>query len=480
METVSTYCSQCGHHLGTHLNLWTQIGKSYISPVIRSADDLDISPDGAVRQGEKGTIVDSWGQLLLRTPSLQIRSLDGRETVKPIIQRLLDLKNPSTDEVYHEDDSQDEDHDSGVSENSTYGQATNEIPDLSRVLADVSSQKEEIQRLDTAGCQIVASFNQALQRIDVEVGKLKNEMDQMTGNTSNISTKTRELSDDIFAANKEIKEIKKALQPLGARIHLGQEPVSFSNAISEANTSLRVEFGDIWDKHQQKINLLDSKLNNVRRDLRDFQESFESTRTAAKAAVSGSDANTEEIAALKAEIRDIRQELALERSRKSPASNPVFAAREMDILTSSITTIGQRASQVETLRMEFDLLKGRVQRIEAQTAISQRDPTVNLQHQQSRYSQSVGPKRKGSPDSYVENGVNYVSSPSALNISDGHGNQPNSPTTHPTSLRSKPSAKTPRITSKSGIMKFTKSGAVDKRTLKRGARSATTARKAKS
>ena len=60
MDVVSICCSQCHHGLGTLLNLWTQIGKSYISPVVYADAALDVRLDGAIQHGEKGTIVDNW------------------------------------------------------------------------------------------------------------------------------------------------------------------------------------------------------------------------------------------------------------------------------------------------------------------------------------------------------------------------------------------------------------------------------------
>ncbi|RYC60624.1 hypothetical protein CHU98_g5577 [Xylaria longipes] len=477
METVTTCCSQCEHRLGSLVNLWTQIGKRYISPVVQPAHALGISPEGIVRQGEIGTIVDSWGQLLLRASSVQIKDAGGHGAIQPTIQRLLDLKNPPADEVQPED-SEDNDHGSRSSENRNHRQATNEILKLDRIRNEVDAQREDIERLDTAGYQIVVSFNQAVQRIDEEVGNLKNEMVQMTGDLSDHSTKTKGFADDIKSTQAEIKEIQKTLQPLAAQSHYGQESSSIKNAIAEADASWRVELCVKWEKHQQQLNLLESKLESARRDLEDFQTSFQDARTTAKAALLASKANTEEIVALKAELQHLRQELALERSYKSSTTNPVFASREMDIITSSITKISHRASQVETLQMEFELLKGRVQRMEAQTTTSQRDPTVSLQREP-HHSQLVNLKRKASLTCHVEDSINSGCPSSAVpNASDDHVAQ--SSTAHAPTLDSPPPTKARRNSSVAGIPKLTKSGAVDKRTLKkRGSKSTTTIRKVK-
>ncbi|KAI1734779.1 hypothetical protein F4680DRAFT_437394 [Xylaria scruposa] len=481
METVTTCCSQCEHRLGSLLNLWTQIGKRYISPV-QAAHALDISPEGVIRQGEVGTIVDNCrlqnivcnecrsvlgskclssavnhvfhdGQLLLQTSSIQIKDIDGRGTIQPTIQRLLNLKNT------------DDGHSSKPLDNHNHRQATSETPKLDRILNEVDAQRGELERLDTAGYHIVASFNQAVQRIDEEVGKLKTNMVQMADDLSDHSTKTRVLADDILSIQTEVKEIQKTLQPLAAQSNFKQGSSYIRNAITEAKVSWRAELHDKLEKHQQQLNLLEVKLVSAQQDLEDFQESFESARTTAKAALLASEANTEEVATLKFELQSLRQELALERSYKSSTTDPVFAGREMDILTSNITKIGQRASQVETLKMEFELLKGRVQRMEAQTASSQKGSAISPHREEPLPSQPLSSNRKVFLGCHIEDGIS-TSSPSIIpNANNGHGGQ--SLTAHATALYSPPPTKARRNSTRVSMPKLTRSGAIDKRTLKK-------------
>ncbi|KAI0193200.1 hypothetical protein EV127DRAFT_479043 [Xylaria flabelliformis] len=488
MESVATCCSQCEHRLGSLLNLWTQIGKRYISPV-QAAHALDISPEGVIRQGEVGTIVENCriqnivcnqcgsvlgskclssavnhvlheGQLLLRTSSIRIKDLDGRDTIQPTIQRLLNLK------------STEDDHGSRPSENYNHRQTTSGTPKLYRILNEVNAQRGELERLDTAGYHIVASFDQAVQRINEEVEKLKTDMVQMTGDLSDYSARTRVLADDI-------QGIQKTLQPLAAQSNSKQESSYIRNAISEAKVSWRVELRDKWEKHQQQLNLLEVKFVNAQQDLKDSQASFESARTTAKAALLASEANTGEIASLKAELQHLRQELALERSYKSSTTNPVFAGREMDILTSNITKIGQRASQVETLQMEFELLKGRVQWMEAQTTASQKGPAISPQREESLHPQPMNSNRKGSLGCLMEDGISVGSTSVIPNGNNGYGGQ--SLTTHTTASYSPPLTKARRSSSRVGMPKLTKSGAIDKRTLKkRSSKSAITTPKVRS
>ncbi len=60
METVFCECKKCGAPVGRFVNLWTQIGKSYFSPVVEPEDDLAVRCQGAARIGERGTLVEEW------------------------------------------------------------------------------------------------------------------------------------------------------------------------------------------------------------------------------------------------------------------------------------------------------------------------------------------------------------------------------------------------------------------------------------
>ncbi|OTB07592.1 hypothetical protein M426DRAFT_8589 [Hypoxylon sp. CI-4A] len=104
-----------------------------------------------------------------------------------------------------------------------------------------------------------------------------------------------------------------------------------------------------------------------------MQEVLDRQTETAKANLSESKAHAEEIASLRAEVREPKEELSREQAQKSQPSVAVLPSRELDILTASITRIGQRASQVETLQMELELLKGRVQRMEKPQASNTQD-----------------------------------------------------------------------------------------------------------
>ncbi len=53
MERVQCRCKKCGDVLGEFANLWTQIGRNYVSPTVRLGNGLNVVSHGAIRVGGK-------------------------------------------------------------------------------------------------------------------------------------------------------------------------------------------------------------------------------------------------------------------------------------------------------------------------------------------------------------------------------------------------------------------------------------------
>jgi hypothetical protein len=82
METVFCECKKCDAPIGRFVNLWTQIGKSYFSPVVEPEDDLAVRRQGAARIGERGTLVEEWSAPCLPTRS-SYSALPSRILIPP-------------------------------------------------------------------------------------------------------------------------------------------------------------------------------------------------------------------------------------------------------------------------------------------------------------------------------------------------------------------------------------------------------------
>ena len=62
MDLITCKCANCDAKLGRLANLWTQIGKKYLTPAAQLEDDgqFRVSTSGSVRQGATDTLVGGW------------------------------------------------------------------------------------------------------------------------------------------------------------------------------------------------------------------------------------------------------------------------------------------------------------------------------------------------------------------------------------------------------------------------------------
>lgn len=66
MEVIKCTCKDCGATVSECANLWTQIGKTYFSPIVEPRDGFAIESHGPVRLGESGTLVEAWYALVFK------------------------------------------------------------------------------------------------------------------------------------------------------------------------------------------------------------------------------------------------------------------------------------------------------------------------------------------------------------------------------------------------------------------------------
>ncbi|KAI1376343.1 hypothetical protein F4677DRAFT_89020 [Hypoxylon crocopeplum] len=499
MDRVVCSCLKCAHRLGEFVNLWIKIGKSYISPVVNSEDSLSVAPTGSVRLGDEKTLIDSChvqdvacskcraviglkcldtpvnhvlhqDQLFLRLSSVVITTLDGHFRAEVTIQRTLKLREASRNgstttntPPASETSAHMFTNDNGSSE--IHGQL------LDHIQAQLNAQMEETQRLNRAGYQMVSSFDNAVLRIEGEVKKLKDSMTDLREESRNYHSKDVGMENAITSLKDELEDVKNASQDQSTYGRLEQELASAKQAIVDVRQSLANELENSAKRHQQKHKSILSDLEHTQDDLGRVQTELNGTRETMKESVVTAKAYAKEVASLRVELKELREEMARERSERSP-NDPVFPAQEIDILTTNITKIGQRASQVETLQMEFELLKGRVQRMEkARTPNSQDATDVGTQHRNLAHSlpRALGRKRKHSPQPEV---AAKLDTPSGTSSSKRPTRTPSSgsPSKNKDSMGSPPSSKAQKINTKASDSPWlTKSGTIDKRFL-RGSR----------
>ena len=279
-------------------------------------------------------------QILLRVASIELLSRDG-QGAKPVAKRVLDLKEPSR-----------------VSENkftktTTPNNGFNasgfpEVLDFLQLQADLEDQREDIARIDSNGTRIISSLDTRVVRIEDSVTKLKDSFGQARRDITGVQ-------DDLTLLKEEVNTVKRA-NP-GARAVSGlEEKLRFTDT---ALDQLRQDVGSIEQNLCKEVSAIQS-------ELRQQKQEIETLKVDLKGRVPARD-HAKDMAALRTEMLQMRRQM--DELRNKPSERVVapahFPSKEIDILTSTIAKIGARASQVETLQMEFEILKGRVERAEA-------------------------------------------------------------------------------------------------------------------
>jgi prefoldin subunit 5 len=304
-----------------------------------------------------------------------------------------------------------------------------EQADISLIQADLEAQRDQINQIDKAGYQIVDSFNNAVLRIEREVQKLndtmqsfrrdlditredlttvKPQLGEVKQATKGHKTAISELETQVESANKSVSE----MQELAADAKTASDQLKrgLANArtdqqqLQRENNSLRLEVTNAKKASKDALSTAKEygkEMASVRLELRDLrgemeqdrkrhEEDTEATRgytnevsslrweikqlaqqleddraTRTQGSSQTAKEHSKEIAILRMELKQLRHERDQERAKQVEQSQAGFSTRELDILTTNISMISKRASHVETLQMEVQLLKTRLQRLES-------------------------------------------------------------------------------------------------------------------
>ncbi len=221
-------------------------------------------------------------------------------------------------------------------------------PEISQIQAEIEIQREDIDRIDDAGYRIVSAIDSAVERIEREVTGLKS-------TAHDLKHALGGAQDDISSLKTELTEVKRLAQDTAALERL-EEKV---NVQAGSALVLRRSLGSTEDRIRKELLRLKGQLQQLREGSEDV---LKSTSSSAAAAAAGTKEQTKEIASLRSEITQLRSQMEQASSKAAQQVGRAatsFPSRELDILTSNIAKIGNRASQVETLQMEFEILKGR-------------------------------------------------------------------------------------------------------------------------
>ncbi|KAK7752437.1 hypothetical protein SLS62_005590 [Diatrype stigma] len=471
MERIVCTCKNCGCTWGKLVNLWIQVGKGYIGPTIQDEETsrLDIVPTGEVRLGEAQTLVDKWYGFVpvLSSRTLKLRLASGRES------------NINNDYVRSSGDT-----DGGSTRKPT--RKDNAAPSLhdelqfSRLATDLEAQGEDIQRIDSAGHEAVSAFNNAIKRIEEEIARCNGNIFQIRQDLQGGTSRINGLEKGMSSLKDQVGELDQSAQHAIAFNHIEDAVRSAQRAITNVREDLTSDVQKSSRLMQEERNAWKSELDTTRNDMENLRRELSDAKDIARESASTAKAYEDDMVSLRAEVGRLREELSHGPPQKGSYSNGMFPSREIDVLTSNITRISQRASQVETLQMEFELLKGRVQRMESQKEADRVD-VPKEQQQRVPASSADSQKRKWSSTIPEQNfTASNGSSAYSWTKAPAMSNWPSSSPGTYESLTSPPSAGTQATNSDaSSSQRLTKSGAVDKRFLRRTKHSTLTQRSPK-
>ncbi|KXH54009.1 hypothetical protein CNYM01_10157 [Colletotrichum nymphaeae SA-01] len=466
--------------LATFFNLWTQVGKSYFSPTIEAQGNTQMIAKEPTRIGEAGYLVAECelqdvacakcdnviglmclsspvnhvlhdSQILLRKTSIVFLKKNGKP-VELDVRRKLKLRNDSRPGSYPAND-----HftpDSGKGFGPGHGPPNSKNIDFSRLRVDLDAQRESIDRIDTAGFQVLSQFDSAVSRIEKEMAKLNSTIDQLQNDFDLHRTDLNSVKIEVSSGKYSTQNSPK-LSRLESQVRTTNAAISEMKKLSEAVNRENVELrNDLLNSREDC-----KKLENVTLGL---QADVAKTNKSVKNILDMNIDSAKETAILRTELRQLRQMMDQDRKKKVNLSKQQIPLRELDILTSNMTKIGARASQVETLQMEFDLFKSRIQHLEASTEhLSPCEESQLAPIQQSKSAATSRPSNNAYPmsnDLHQEAPAKVFSeaTPASLKVS-----QPAS------RKRKAPAEKVAGAGEGNKSPRLTRSGAIDKRSIKK-------------
>ncbi|PTB69908.1 hypothetical protein BBK36DRAFT_1166125 [Trichoderma citrinoviride] len=362
MDLVAVRCAKCDATLGTLVNLWTQIGKKYITPVAYVEDkaeaDNKITATGAVRIGDAGTLVEGCGQIIFRITSIVLKiATDLRRKAEPKIQRILQLRGqPATTQPKP-----------SPLNSKTHPQNDGTAPsrdtfDIIQIQADLEAQQDEIQRIGAAGFQVMSTF-------DSTVARFEKQMRQLSDSVANVRREGEGQQADIKSLKTQMSDAKWSSGDGDAVVaRLDQQLQTTDRVVTELRQIIRKSHAET-SSLRSELSAAQKEIAEVKRANARLKKDADEAKQVAQEGVATAKTYASEVASLRREMSQLRSELAQQQHdnmrHSSVDEDPSISSHQLDILASNIAKIGNRASQVESLQMEFDLFRTRMQRLEA-------------------------------------------------------------------------------------------------------------------
>ncbi|KAK4073287.1 hypothetical protein Purlil1_13107 [Purpureocillium lilacinum] len=362
------------------------------------------------------------GQFILRIASITLKSAKNlRRRAEPKIQRTLKLKNgpPATS-----DDPSTPMQETPPFNTFNAGAGVPHGLDLMQLQATLDAQRRDINRIGATGMQVVTNFETAIVKVDRQMQQLSDSIDSVrrggNGHHDDISGLKSDLSDlqwdcqnsgsvlsrldqQLQTTDRVVTELRQALskcksdtQDVRDQLATTQQELQDVGSLQDQLASVQQDLQGVEGLREQlvstqqdlqesreEVDRLRNEAQDAKHELRESKDDMnrlrsevDETKQAALEGIATSKEYASEVSSLRREIKQLRADLARDRPDPPPPtpSKMPFSSHELDILTSSISKIGNRASQIESLQMEFDLFRTRIQRLEARSTMTSVTP----------------------------------------------------------------------------------------------------------
>ncbi|PFH61664.1 hypothetical protein XA68_16674 [Ophiocordyceps unilateralis] len=381
MDLIVCKCAKCDVALGTMVNLWTQLGKNYMTPAagIKDAECLRVETSGVVRLGDADTLIAGCqlqvaecaechsnlgqkclksptdhvlkdGQLIFRVTSINLTlASDTRRKVAPEIQRVLKLKVNGQ--------SVNDNGSASPTQEESVPRDNHPTSELLQIQAELAAQRREISRIGSTGVYVVSSFETAIARVDQQIRQLNDSAHDIRSDAG----RQRDALETLQSQKEDSTRVNQC-EAIVAR--LDQQLQDTDKIVTELREALQKSQSES-ETMRGRLALTRQELEEARNDAAKLKADVDEAKNAAHESLATSREYACEISSLRREVKQLRANLDDERSRPPPTASSSISSHELDILASSISKIGNRASHVESLQMEFELFKTRLQRLEA-------------------------------------------------------------------------------------------------------------------
>ncbi|KOS20560.1 hypothetical protein ESCO_005550 [Escovopsis weberi] len=381
MDLVLLKCAKCRAKIGRLPNLWTQIGRKYIT---QAGDARDGHPSPSLRVEAAGSVR---GQIIFRMSSVTLKSdSDQRRAAQLKIRNILKLRSPSAATATAAPQLQEESPSRAgftISVEKAGSAPGNPGLEFAQMQTDLEAQKREIQRIGATGFQVVSSF-------ETNVARFEQQMKRMSLSIESVRDDQQAGRKDLSTLRARVSELQRQQQPPHQRASSPGLTVQSSGpdvARLEAQMkAVEKSVGELRQGYQRarseaaglrdELRQAQHQLQQVRDDNAALRSDVREAYELAKEGVDTSRLHAAEAASLRREMQQLRADLAsggLQAPPPPPMDDSYSASffqthsHELDILASNISKIGHRASQIESLQMEFQLFRSRIQRLEAKS-----------------------------------------------------------------------------------------------------------------